>query len=72
MLGFLGESKKSNSWFSWDGMDKNCSIPFECPSFDGNIYEYIPLKEPERDHFQDWIDLNWAYGEPDFDPLKPL
>ena len=72
MLGFFRENKKNNSWFSWDGMDKGCSRLFEWPSYDGGFDEYIPMKAPERDYFSDWLDLKWAYGDPDFDPLKPL
>ncbi len=72
MLGLFGENKKNNSWFSWDGMDKGCGRPFDWPSYDGDSGEFIPAKEPERDYFSDWLDLKWAYGDPDFDPLKPL
>ena len=72
MFGFSGENKKNNSWFSWDGMNKGCSRPFERPSYYGDTDDFIPPKEPERDYFSDWLDLNWAYGCPNFDPLRPL
>ena len=68
MFGLFGENKKNNSWFSWNGMDKQPGWGSYDGSQDTDYFE----KEPERDHFQDWIDLSWAYGEPDFDPLKPL
>ena len=72
MFGFFGKNKKNSSWFSWNGMNKGCSRPFERPSYNRDSGDFIPAKEPEIDHFQDWLDLNWAYGDHDFDPLKPL
>lgn len=68
MFGFFKENRKSGSWFSWDGMgscfsNDSCNTLQDCRCFD---------KEPERDHFQDWLDLKWAEGDPDFDPMRPL
>ena len=67
MFGFFKENRNS-SWFSWDVMGSCFSNDSRNILQDCSCYE----KEPERDHFQDRLDLKWAYGDPDFDPLMPL
>ena len=68
MFGFFKENRKSSSWFSRDGMGC-CFSNDSCNTLqDGGYFD----KEPERDHFQDWLDLKWAEGDPDFDPMRPL
>ena len=68
MFGFFKENRNRGSWFSWDCMD-SCFSNEHCHT--AQDYGYF-AKEPDRDHFQDWLDLKWAEGETDFDPMKPL
>ena len=68
MFRLFDDKKNKHSWFDWNDMDKQPGWG----SYDGNQDADFFAREPERDHFQDWLDLNWAYGDPDFDPLKPL
>lgn len=68
MFGFFNENKNRSSWFSWSGMDR-CFSNDSCNSLQDHSYFD---KEPERDHFQDWLDLKWAEGDPEFDPMRPL
>ena len=68
MFGLFKENRKSGSWFSWDGMGSCFCNDSCCTLQDSSYFD----KEPERDCFQDWLDLKWAEGDPDFDPMKPL
>ena len=73
MFGLFRKEKDNSGWFSWNGINGgvsgsegsfSCGIPD-----DPDVYF---RKEPERDYFQDLIDLEWSEGYSDFDPLKPL
>ena len=67
MFGFFKENKNSG-WFSWNGMGSS-SFNDSCNTLrDSSCFD----KELVRDHFQDWLDLKWAEGDPDFDPMRPL
>lgn len=68
MFGFFKENRESSGWFSWDGIGSSFSIEPCNTAQDFSCFE----KEPERDYFQDWLDLKWAEGDTDFDPLRPL
>ena len=68
MFGLFDDKKNKHSWFDWNDMDKQPGWG----SYDGNQDADFFAKEPERDHFQDWLDLKWAEGDTDFDPLRPL
>lgn len=69
MLGLVKNvTKNKTGWFDWNDMDKQPGWGSYDTTQDMDFFS----KEPERDHFQDWIDLNRAYGDPDFDPLRPL
>ena len=62
------KKKKTCSWFSWDSMDSCFSNESQKSAQDCSCFD----KEPERDHFRDWLDLKWAEGDPAFDPMKLL
>ena len=68
MFGLFEDNKNKHSWFDWNNMDRQSGLG----SYDRHQDTDYFAKEPERDHFQDWLDLNWAYGDPYFDPFKPL
>ena len=68
MFGCFNKNRKSGSWFSWNGMDSCFSNESPNPIQDRGYFD----KEPERDRFRDWLDLKWAEGDPDFDPMRPL
>ena len=68
MFGLFEENRKSSSWFSWNSMGRCFSNESRDSALDWSCFD----KEPERDHFRDWLDLKWAEGDPDFDPMKPL
>lgn len=70
MFGFSEKKKDNSGWFSWNVTDDDL-FRYEpcCSPYDMDHYFE---KEPERDYFQDLLDLKWSEGHSDFDSLKPL